>query len=80
MDLASLRTQLEAWDVRLFMLGQAEITVSSLVKLAFSAWLLMLVAGRLSRFTLGRLLSRSRRDRSSRRARRTPSRTATSWS
>ncbi len=59
MDLAALRTQLDAWDVRLFMLGQAEVTAGSLVKLALSAWLLLLVAGRLSRFTLGKLLSRS---------------------
>ena len=36
MDLATLRTHLDAWDLRLFMLGQAEITVSSLIKLAIS--------------------------------------------
>jgi small-conductance mechanosensitive channel len=59
MDFAALRTQLETWDLRLFMLGPAEITVSSLVKLAISAWVLLLVAGRLSRYTLGKVLSRT---------------------
>jgi small-conductance mechanosensitive channel len=59
MDLSALRTQLDAWDLRLFMLGQAEITVSSLFKLAVSAWVLLLVAGRISRYTLGKVLTRT---------------------
>lgn len=59
MDFAALRTQLEALDVRLFMLGQAEITVSSLLKLAISTWVLLVVAGRLSRRTLEAVLRRT---------------------
>ncbi|MGM9490121.1 mechanosensitive ion channel family protein [Ideonella sp. YS5] len=59
MDLTALRTHLDMWDIRLFMLGQAEITVSSLFKLAIWTWLLLMVAGRLSRYTLGKLLSRT---------------------
>jgi small-conductance mechanosensitive channel len=56
MDIAALRTQLDAYDFQLFTLGTAQITASSLIKLAISAWLLVLIAGKLSRRTLEKLL------------------------
>jgi len=59
MDFTALREHLNALDLRLFMLGTTEITVSSLLKLVIAGWLLMLVAGRLSRRTLDRLLTRT---------------------
>jgi hypothetical protein len=57
MDWNELRTQLALYDVRLLTLGSAEITVSSLLKLGISAWLLYLIASKVSRFLLGKLLA-----------------------
>ena len=48
-----------AWNFSLFTLGKTDITVFALLKLAISALLLWLVAGRFSRWTLGRLLGRT---------------------
>jgi len=59
LDYASLKSAVDAYDYKLFALGQTEITVFTLVKLAISALLLSLVAGRLSRWTLDRLLART---------------------
>lgn len=58
-DWNDLRALIDVYDIRLLSIGNADITVSSLLKLAISAWLLSLIAGRLSRFTLGRLLART---------------------
>lgn len=49
----------DAFNYHLFTIGKTEITVSTLVELAVSAFLLYLVAGRLSRWTLDKALSRS---------------------
>lgn len=69
MDLiTTLRDQLDALDVRLFLLGTTEITLSSLFKLAIAGWLLVLIAGRLSRRTLDRLLTRTSMDTGQRQA------------
>ena len=57
MDLEHYRTVLDAWDIRLLTLGHAEITVSSLLKLVVLSGVLYLVAGRFSRWTLGKVLS-----------------------
>jgi small-conductance mechanosensitive channel len=46
-------------DVQLFSLGKTEISVLTLVKLAISAVVLWLVAGRFSRWTLAKLLGRT---------------------
>ena len=48
-----------AWNFPLFTLGKTDITVFALVKLAISALLLWFIAGRFSRWTLGRLLGRT---------------------
>lgn len=68
MDFATLRAQLDVLDIRLFMLGQTEITVASLVKLLLASWLLVWVAGRLSRRTLEALLGRTAMDAGQRQA------------
>jgi small-conductance mechanosensitive channel len=68
MDWSSLRAQLEELDIQLLTIGSAQITVSSLLKLAVSAWLLYLVAGKLSRITLGRLLTHTHMDEGQRQA------------
>lgn len=57
-----LRTDLHAYDFELIRLGQTEITLFSLIKLAVLAALLYLVAGRFSRWTLGKLLSHTHMD------------------
>jgi small-conductance mechanosensitive channel len=59
MDLVTLRSSFDAYDIRLFMLGTTEITLSSLLKLALWAWLLFLVSGKLSGRALGLLLART---------------------
>ena len=59
MDWQFLRTELQSFDVALLTLGGATITVSSVVKLVALSLLLYLVAGRLSRWTLGKLLTRT---------------------
>lgn len=60
MDYHALRNAIDAYDYKLFALGQTEITVFTLVKLAISAFVLYLVAGRFSRWTLGRVLGRTK--------------------
>ena len=57
MDFAALRHSLDAYDYHLFAVGQTEVTVSALVKLAISAAVLYFIAGRFSRWTLNRLLA-----------------------
>ena len=59
MDWSGTRHLIDAWNVSLFTLGKTDITVFALVKLALSALLLWFVAGRFSRWTLGRLLGRT---------------------
>ena len=59
MDHATLSHALDAYDLHLFTLGQTEISVFTLVKLAIFAFLLWLVAGRFSRWTLERVLART---------------------
>lgn len=59
MDYASVKHAIDAYDFPLFAIGQAEITVSTLVKLAVSALLLYVLAGSFSRWTLDRLLRRT---------------------
>ena len=50
---------LDDYNLSLFTLGKTDITVFTLVKLLISAFLLWFVAGRLSRWTLDRLLGRT---------------------
>lgn len=59
MDYSAVKHAVDAYDFHLFALGQSEITVFTLVKLAVSAILLYLLAGRFSRWTLARLLGRT---------------------
>ena len=60
MDFAALRHSLDAYDYHLFAVGQTEVTVSALVKLAISAAVLYFIAGRFSRWTLNRLLAHTK--------------------
>ncbi|HEX7689264.1 MAG TPA: mechanosensitive ion channel domain-containing protein [Burkholderiaceae bacterium] len=60
MDYHAIREAIDSVDYKLFALGKTQITVFTLVKLAISALLLYLVAGRLSRWTLRRLLGRTK--------------------
>lgn len=62
MDWQFLRTELHRYDFELLTLGSAHITVSSLLTLVVLGLLLYLVAGRFSRWTLGKLLSRTQMD------------------
>jgi small-conductance mechanosensitive channel len=62
MDTATLRDALGRLDFPLFTIGNAAVTVSSVVKLLVSAWLLYLLAGRVSRWLLQKLLSRTQMD------------------
>ena len=62
MDIHTLRTQLDAVDIQLFTLGTAVITVSSLLKLLLFGALLYMLAGRVSNWTLKKLLSHTRMD------------------
>ena len=60
MDWSSFKHFIDASDISLFTLGKTEITLFALVKLAISAFVLWLIAGRFSRWTLSRLLARTR--------------------
>ncbi len=60
MDLQTLRARLDAFDAQLFTLGTAVVTVSSLLKLLLFGALLYLLAGRVSRWTLEKLLRHTR--------------------
>ena len=60
MDYTTLKHAIDAYDYKLFALGQTEITVFTLVKLGISALVLYVVAGRFSRWTLDRLLGHTR--------------------
>ena len=60
LDYHAIREASDSVDYKLFALGKTQITVFTLVKLAISALLLYLVAGRLSRWTLRRLLGRTK--------------------
>ena len=51
---------IDDWNLSLFTLGKTDITLFTLVKLAISAFLLWFIAGRFSRWTLARLLGRTR--------------------
>jgi small-conductance mechanosensitive channel len=62
MDWHFLRTELQSYDVALFKLGAAEITLSSLLKLLVLGGLLILIAGRFSRWTLDKLLKHTHMD------------------
>ncbi len=62
MDWHILRTELQRYDVLLLKLGEAEVTVSALLKLLVLGTLLYLVAGRFSRWTLNKLLQRTHMD------------------
>src|SRR5438034_480893 len=59
MDASPLREALDRLDFALFSIGNADVTVFSVVKLLVSAWLLYLAAGRVSAWLLQRLLSRT---------------------
>ena len=59
MDWSAFKHIIDAYDFSLFTLGKTEITLFTLLKLAISAFLLWLAAGRFSRWTLGRLLGRT---------------------
>lgn len=59
LDFTTLQNAVNAADVHLFSMGHADITVFTLLKLAIAGFLLYLVAGRFSRWTLTRLLSRT---------------------
>ena len=50
---------LDALDHHLFTIGKSDITVGTLVELVVSGFLLWLVAGRFSRWTLDKALARS---------------------
>jgi len=58
-DWPTLQNTVNAWNISLFTLGKTDITVFALVKLLLSALLLWFLAGRFSRWTLDRLLSRT---------------------
>jgi len=51
---------IDDWNLSLFTLGKTDITLFTLVKLAISAFVLWFIAGRFSRWTLNRLLGRTR--------------------
>lgn len=59
MDLETLRETLSRYDFHLLTIGETSITVTSIVKLLVSAWILYIVAARLSRWALGKLLART---------------------
>jgi len=59
-DWSDIKHLIDACNVSLFTLGKTDITIFTLVKLAISAALLFFVAGRFSRWTLKRLLDRTR--------------------
>ena len=59
MDWSSFKHFIDAHDFSLFTLGKTEITLFTLVKLAISAFVLWLIAGRFSRWTLNRVLGRT---------------------
>ena len=59
MDWSSFKHFIDAYDFSLFTLGKTEITLFALVKLAISAFVLWLIAGRFSRWTLNRVLGRT---------------------
>jgi len=59
-DWSDIKHLIDACNVSLFTLGKTDITIFTLVKLALSAALLLFVAGRFSRWTLKRLLDRTR--------------------
>jgi len=58
-DWSSFKHFIDAYDFSLFTLGKTEITLFALVKLAISAFVLWLIAGRFSRWTLNRVLGRT---------------------
>ncbi len=60
MDYNAVKHLVDAYDLHLFAIGQAEITVFTLVKLAVSALLLYVLAGRFSHWTLARILARTK--------------------
>jgi small-conductance mechanosensitive channel len=62
MDWQVLRSELQRHDVELLKLGQAEITLSSVIKLVVMGLLLVFIAGRFSRWTLNKLLTRTHMD------------------
>jgi small-conductance mechanosensitive channel len=62
MDWALLHSSLQRVNVELFQIGGSAITVASLLKLLLAAALLVLVAGRLSGWTVDRLLRRTHLD------------------
>lgn len=68
MDWHELRSQLEQFDLQLLTIGNAQITVSSLIKLVVFGWLLYVAAGKLSRLVLGRLLVHTAMDEGQRMA------------
>ena len=59
MNWSAFTHTLDDYNFQLFTLGKTEITLFTLVKLAVSGLVLWFVAGRFSRWTLGRLLSRT---------------------
>ncbi len=66
MDWSTLTHSLADYNVELFTLGKTDITVFTLVKLAISSLVLWFVAGRFSRWTLDRLLGRTRMEQGQR--------------
>ncbi|MFL6697606.1 MAG: mechanosensitive ion channel family protein [Vitreoscilla sp.] len=66
MDWSAFKHALDAYNFDLFSLGKTEITVYTLLKLAISALVLWFVAGRFSRWTLARLLARTRMEQGQR--------------
>jgi small-conductance mechanosensitive channel len=58
-DWSRFKHIIDTYDFALFTLGKTEITLFALVKLAISALVLWLIAGRFSRWTLNRVLGRT---------------------
>lgn len=60
MNWSAFTHAVDDWNLSLFTLGKTDITLFTLVKLAISAFVLWFIAGRFSRWTLNRLLGRTR--------------------
>ena len=60
MNWSAFTHAIDEWNLSLFTLGKTDITLFTLVKLAISAFVLWFIAGRFSRWTLNRLLGRTR--------------------
>jgi small-conductance mechanosensitive channel len=66
LDWSAFTRSLDDFNIALFHLGKTEITLFTLVKLSISGLVLWFVAGRLSRWTLDKLLGRTHMERGQR--------------